>query len=113
MTLTDRPDSSDAPTTPRRRLAAAVLTSLLASICCVGPLLLVFLGIGGAWVTDLTALDPIRPWLTAAMVTLLSLVHDRYWQLRRALACDYPPPRSQALWLWLAGHASCQPKLGR
>ncbi len=102
MRPTDRPFSSDAPATVRGGLAAAVLTGLLASICCVGPLLLVVVGIGGAWVTDLTVLDPIRPWLTAATLALLGLAHYRYWRLRRAPACDCPPPRRQALWLWFA-----------
>ncbi len=101
MTHTDPPHTSDTPTTVRGRLAAAVVTGFLASICCLGPLLLVILGIGGAWVADLTLLDPIRPWLTGATIAILGLAHYRYWKQRRALACDCPPPRHQALWLWL------------
>lgn len=102
MIRSDRPDAPDAPATVGRGLAAAVLAGVLASICCVGPLLLVILGIGGAWVADLTLLDPIRPWLTGATIAILSLAHYRYWKQRRTLACDCPPPYRQALWLWLA-----------
>ena len=84
------------------RVWAAVVTAFLASVCCVGPLLLVVAGVGGAWVSDLTILDPIRPWLTAMTLLLLGWAHVRYWRARRAQACDCPtaaPPR--ALWLWL------------
>lgn len=102
MTRGGRPESSDALVGVRGGLAGAILTGLLASICCVGPLLLVVLGIGGAWVTDLAVLDPIRPWLTGATLTLLGLAHYRYWRQRRAIGCDCRPSRRQALWLWLA-----------
>ncbi len=82
----------------------AVLMGALASLCCIGPLLLVVLGIGGAWVADLTVLDPIRPWLSGTTIALLSLAHYRYWKRRRSHACDCPPGH-QALWLWLASGA--------
>lgn len=52
-------------------LVAGVLAAIGASVCCVGPLVLLTLGIGGAWIANLTALEPLRPWLIAA--TLLSL----------------------------------------
>lgn len=42
-------------------LVAGVLAGIGASVCCVGPLLLLALGIGGAWVGTLTALEPLRP----------------------------------------------------
>jgi mercuric ion transport protein len=42
-------------------LAASGLAAILASACCVGPLVLVMLGISGAWVANLQALEPYRP----------------------------------------------------
>ncbi|MDO9168153.1 MAG: mercuric transporter MerT family protein [Methylobacter sp.] len=39
----------------------AVLAAIGASICCVGPLLLLSLGIGGAWMSALTSMESIRP----------------------------------------------------
>ena len=79
-------------------LWAAAITGLLASLCCVVPLLLVAAGIGGAWLSDLTALDPLRPILTGLTVALLVGGHLRYWQSRRLAACGCGgrPP----LWLW-------------
>ncbi|GMQ97418.1 MAG: mercuric transport protein MerT [Gammaproteobacteria bacterium] len=38
----------------------ASLGAIGASLCCIGPLVLLSLGIGGAWVSTLTALTPYR-----------------------------------------------------
>ena len=43
-------------------LVAGALAAIGASVCCVGPLVLLALGIGGAWIANLTALEPLRPW---------------------------------------------------
>jgi len=52
-------------------LAAGGLAAILASACCLGPLLLVTLGLGGAWIGNLTKLEPYRPFfLTAALVAM-------------------------------------------
>lgn len=91
------------PTGIRGGMIAAVITGLLASACCVGPLILVVLGVGGAWVADLRILDPLRPWLMGAALIFLTYAHIRYWQRRRQeAACGCPTENShQALWLWL------------
>jgi mercuric ion transport protein len=39
-------------------LAAGVLAAVGASVCCVGPLVLLSLGVGGAWIGGLTAFEP-------------------------------------------------------
>ena len=42
-------------------LVAGLLAGIGASVCCVGPLVLLALGISGAWIGNLTALEPYRP----------------------------------------------------
>lgn len=42
-------------------LAFGGLAAILASTCCLGPLLLVALGFSGAWIGNLTVLEPYRP----------------------------------------------------
>jgi mercuric ion transport protein len=37
------------------------LAAILASTCCLGPLILVALGLSGAWIGNLTRLEPYRP----------------------------------------------------
>ncbi len=39
----------------------AVLAAIGASACCVGPLLLLSLGFGGAWMSTLTSMEAVRP----------------------------------------------------
>lgn len=50
-------------------LVTGGVAGILASVCCVGPLVLVGLGIGGAWVSTLTVLEPYR-WLFAGVSVL-------------------------------------------
>ncbi len=53
-------------------LAAGLLASVLSVVCCIGPLILVSVGLGGAWATRLAALDPYRPWLVTLSLLFLS-----------------------------------------
>ncbi len=63
----------------RGSLVAGALAAIGASVCCVGPLLLLTLGIGGAWIAHLTALEPMRPWLIAATLLFLGLAFRRLY----------------------------------
>ncbi|WP_455550488.1 mercuric ion transporter MerT [Alloalcanivorax marinus] len=47
--------------TGRGPLAAGGVAALLASACCLGPLVLITLGVSGAWISNLAALEPYRP----------------------------------------------------
>lgn len=47
------------------------LAAVLASTCCLGPLVLVALGLSGAWIGNLTLLEPYRPFfIVFALVAL-------------------------------------------
>lgn len=45
-----------------------ILGALLASSCCIVPLILVSLGVSGTWIGSLTALEPYKPWFIAVSV---------------------------------------------
>ena len=62
----------------KQSLAAGVLAALGASVCCVGPLLLVTLGVGGAWIGTLTRFEPYRPIFVALTVLFFGVA---YWRL--------------------------------
>lgn len=51
--------------------AGGVIGALLASTCCIVPLLLVTLGISGAWIGNLTALEPYKPYVATATLGLI------------------------------------------
>lgn len=53
-------------------LFAGGLAAILASTCCLGPLILISLGFSGAWIGNLTVLEPYRPFfIVAALVALV------------------------------------------
>jgi mercuric ion transport protein len=55
----------------RVALITGGLAAILASTCCLGPLVLVALGFSGAWIGNLTVLEPYRPiFIGAALVAL-------------------------------------------
>ena len=59
------------PQNGRGALFAGGLAALLASTCCLGPLVLIALGFSGAWIGNLTVLEPYRPaFIGAALVAL-------------------------------------------
>ena len=62
------------PGSPSRKLPAAtmvgaVISAFLASACCIGPLLLALVGLGGAGL--LIKLEPYRPYFTVATLATL------------------------------------------
>lgn len=101
------PTLNNAPVGKSSTLAivGAALAAVGASICCVVPLVMVLLGISGAWIASLTALDRWRPWFMAA--TLLCLVLA-FWQLygptsrcRTDGSCGEPRTLARRRrWLW-------------
>jgi len=50
-----------------------VITALLASSCCVGPLVLVALGASGAWIGNLSVLEPYRLYFAVVALVFLGL----------------------------------------
>ncbi|WP_370978980.1 mercuric transporter MerT family protein [Agaribacterium sp. ZY112] len=51
-------------------LIAGVAAAFGASLCCAGPLILLSVGISGAWIANLTELEPYRPLFIAVVVAL-------------------------------------------
>jgi mercuric ion transport protein len=66
-------------------IAVATLAAILASTCCVLPLVLVLIGITGAWMVHLTALKPLTPYAIA--LTLSALGWAGWLLFRPAQAC--------------------------
>ncbi len=62
------------------------LAAILASTCCLGPLVLVALGLSGAWIGNLTRLEPYRPFFIAGALVALFFAGRRIF--RPAQACQ-------------------------
>lgn len=55
-----------------------VVGALLASSCCIAPLVLITLGVGGAWVGNLTALKQYQP---IFVVVTLAFLGYGFWRV--------------------------------
>ncbi len=100
----------DAAKAPERTSGlGALLGGLLASSCCILPLVFVTLGTGGAWMSNLTALSPYQPiFLTLAAAS----VGYGFWKARAARraacatdgVCAMPiNSRLNTILLWIGG----------
>ncbi|MBM4206790.1 MAG: mercury transporter MerT [Gammaproteobacteria bacterium] len=63
----------------KQTLIASVLAGIGASLCCVAPLVLLGLGIGGAWMTTLTALEPVRPVFVGLALLFIGLTFRKLY----------------------------------
>ena len=85
---------------------AAGLAAIGASVCCIGPLVLLALGIGGTWISYLTAFEPYQPVFVIITLGFLFLSFRKLYILPRQCAdgdsCALPTVlRNQRIIFWL------------
>lgn len=66
-------------------LAGGGIAALLTGACCVAPLALVSVGLGGAWLANLQLLEPYRPLFIGVALAALGFAGWRVY--RPAAAC--------------------------
>jgi len=98
--------SATHPKMGKHSLLAAILASFGASLCCVGPLVLLSLGIGGSWISTLTALEPIRPIFIGITLIFIYLAFRKLYLL--PVSCEVGTPcanpkvrHNQRILFWL------------
>jgi mercuric ion transport protein len=69
-------------------LIGGFLAAIAASLCCVAPLVLLLLGLGGAWVSNLTALEPYRPVFIVMACAMLVIVYFQLYGTTDKPCCD-------------------------
>jgi mercuric ion transport protein len=89
-------------------LVGGALASIGASACCVGPLLLLSLGIGGVWIGNLTALEPYRPVFIVLVLVFLGLAFRKLYRVPQncdsETSCVADRTKSaQRLIFWIVG----------
>ena len=99
-------DTSPQPGTASAPITAGVLSAIGASACCAGPLVLVALGLGGAWVSGLRALEPLFPVFIAIAIGAFGFAFWRLYVTPRrcapAVACANPSVlRRQRIAFWV------------
>jgi len=88
--------------TGSRFLIAGMLAALGSSACCVGPLVLLVLGISGSWIGSLTALEPYRPIFIGLTLLFLTGASHRLYLARQV--CTPANPRTlkrQRVLFWI------------
>jgi mercuric ion transport protein len=85
---------------------AATLAAIGASLCCIGPLVLLALGIGGTWISHLVALEPYRPLFVGITLIFLFLAFRKLYLIPRKCApgdaCAIPSTlRNQRTIFWI------------
>lgn len=91
----------------RGALAASGIAAILASTCCLGPLVLVMVGFSGAWIGNLTVLEPYRPIFIGVALVALSIAWRSIFRPARACGpgepCTAPRVRTAyRLVFWIA-----------
>jgi mercuric ion transport protein len=89
----------------KRSLVAGILAAIGASVCCVGPLVLLALGIGGAWIGNPTAFEPYRPAFIGLTLIFLGLAFRKLYLVPQACApgtpcADPQTTKRQRLMFW-------------
>lgn len=90
LEVTKRPETQQEPVARQRRTwlaAGSLLGAVLASACCVIPLALVTLGVSGAWIGSLAALEPYKPYVAAVTLVLIGLGFGQVY-FRRQPVCE-------------------------
>ena len=70
----------------RFALLTGGIAAVLASTCCLGPLVLMLLGFSGAWIANLTALESYQPVFLGVALVAMYLAWQQIW--RPAAACQ-------------------------
>jgi mercuric ion transport protein len=83
--IQSREDDSSRAKDARTSLLVSGAAAILASSCCLGPLLLMTAGFSGAWIGNLTAMEPYRPLFIGVALVALFLAWRRIW--RPAVDC--------------------------
>ena len=102
--MTPRPTDMKTPAS----LAAGVLAAVGATACCFGPLLVITLGLGGAWAANMKGLEPFQPVFLVLTLGFMGFAfHRLYVRPKRCApgqACELPHVlRRQRLAFWIAG----------
>src|SRR5258708_11342388 len=92
--------------TATKQLWASALAAIVGSLCCVAPLVLITVGVSGAWISRLKALEPYRPIFIGVMGGFLVLAFRQLYvvpvRCAPGEACANPRlqrPQRQIFWV--------------
>ena len=84
----DTPAKADSDGVSKATLAGGLIAAILASACCLGPLVLVMVGVSGAWISNLTLLEPYRPVFIGVALVFMGLAWRQIYRAPAAAQCE-------------------------
>ena len=69
-------------------LVGGALAAMVASACCLGPFVLVTVGISGAWISNLAVFEPYRPYAIGVALVCMILAYRKIYAAPPAEACE-------------------------
>lgn len=91
QTMSKKPNTDPASNSvahSKSTLIAGVIAAITASACCLGPLVLLMLGISGSWISNLIALEPYRPIFIGITLLFLGLAFRKLYLAPQSCAVD-------------------------
>ncbi|TDR18285.1 mercuric transporter MerT family protein [Marinicella litoralis] len=93
-------------TTHKKTLITAGFAAIGASACCIGPLLLLSLGVSGTWISSLTAMEPYSLYFIFITVCLLCWVFYKLYITQEKcneenICADRKVLRNQRIIFWI------------
>lgn len=87
-------------------LIGGIIAGIAASTCCLGPLVLLTLGISGSWIGNLSAVEPFRPIFIGITLVFLGLAFRKLYLVPQTCAVDAPCAqpanlRKQRIMFWV------------
>ena len=95
-------------TLPRWSIIGAFGSAIAATACCLGPLLLVSLGVGGAWVSQLALLERFSPlFILIAIISIGAGLHRVYFKKKEiceegSVCANSRTPKITKMVLWIS-----------
>lgn len=84
----DVPANAEVDDLGKATLAGGLIAAIIASACCLGPLVLVTIGVSGAWISNLTLLVPYRPLFIGVALVLMALAWRRIYRAPTRAQCE-------------------------
>ena len=69
-------------------LVGGALAAIVASVCCLGPFVLVTVGISGAWISNLAAFEPYRPYAIGVALVCMAFAYRKIYAAPAPEACE-------------------------
>lgn len=87
-------------------MLASIIAGIGASTCCIGPLVLLAMGVSGSWIGNLSAFEPYRPIFIVTTLVFLGMAFRKLYLVPQSCTIDAPCStpsnrRKQRITFWI------------